>query len=175
RLLVAPDPADAPMGLRVETSLDGQTWARVIDSPSVMPGLHWWKGHPRVDESGRVQIRLPPRSVRYVRFTELGDGPRGSEWSIVELFAYEVADRPWAPPAEALEALAEARQDFAHYMDDPDGPSPRRAPVPVLHRRAQVDWARVFAASDRALAAAPEWEEAHHFYGLAVAVSGWSP
>jgi len=173
-LLVAPDPADAPVGLRVETSLDARTWTPVADLPIVMPGVHWWKGHPRVDESGRVLVRLTPRPTRYVRFTQRGSAPPGSEWSIGELFAYEAAEAPWAAPAAAVAALEEARQEFGHYMDDPGGPNPRRAPVTEAHRRGQVSWRRVFAAADRALALAPEWEEAHHLYGLALAVSGWT-
>jgi Dolichyl-phosphate-mannose-protein mannosyltransferase/F5/8 type C domain len=174
-LLAAPDPANTPVGLRVETSLDGRAWAPVVDLPIAVSGVHWWKGHPRVDESGRVQIRLQPRLVRYVRLTNVGDGPRGSEWSIGELFAYEAAGAPWIPPGAAVTALAEAQAELAHYMDDPGGPHPRRAPVTTLHRRAQVDWRRVFAAADRALAEAPEWEEAHHLYGLALALYGWLP
>src|SRR5207249_7488681 len=65
------------------------------------------------------------------------DGPWGAEWSIGELFVYEAADRPWAPPPAAVAVLAEARQELAHYMDDPGGPNPRRAPVTAAHRRGQ--------------------------------------
>src|SRR5207247_400902 len=77
-LLVAPDPADAPVGLRVETSLDGRAWTTAADLPIVMPGVHWWKGHPRVDESGRVLVRPPPRPTRDVRSTHRGDGGGGA-------------------------------------------------------------------------------------------------
>src|SRR5262249_55451976 len=53
-------------------------------------------------------------------------------------------------------------------------PHPHRAPVTFPHRRAQVSWRRVFSAADRALVQAPEWEEAHHVYGDALAQSGWA-
>jgi hypothetical protein len=59
-------------------------------------------------------------------------------------------------------------------MDDPTGPNPIRAPVTSEHRRAQVRWSAVFDAANRALALAPEWEDAHHLYGLSLARSGWS-
>ena len=52
-LVAAPWPSEAPEGLRVETSVDGSTWRTVASVREVLPGLHWWKGHPRVDDSGR--------------------------------------------------------------------------------------------------------------------------
>ena len=58
-------------------------------------------------------------------------------------------------------------------MDDPTGPHPLRAPVTAEHRHAQVPWGRAFASVNDALAAAPDWEEAHHLYGWALARAGW--
>ncbi len=173
-LATAPDTADAPVGLLVETSQDGHTWERAVRITDLMPGVHWWKGHPRVDESGQVLIRMAPRPARYVRLTHLGSGLPGSEWSIGELFVYETAAAPWTPPPAAQADVDEARRELAHFMDDPGGPNPRRAPVTYPHRRAQVAWSRVFAAADQALQTAPEWAEAHHLYGFALAVSGWT-
>jgi hypothetical protein len=46
--------------------------------------------------------------------------------------------------------------------------------VSVAHRRRQVPWAAVFAAIERASAAAPDWEEPHHLYAQALAWWGWS-
>jgi hypothetical protein len=59
-------------------------------------------------------------------------------------------------------------------MDDPGGPHPRRAPVTWWHRRQQVPWATVFGATERALESAPDWEEVHHLYGIALSLWGWS-
>jgi hypothetical protein len=67
-------------------------------------------------------------------------------------------------------ALAELRvrekaatRELDHWMDDPTGPNPRRAPSTYEHRRAQVRWRSAFAATNQALAAAPHGEgHAHH-------------
>ena len=173
-LAAAPWPSEAPVGLRVETSVDGSTWQTVASVREVLPGLHWWKGHPRVDDSGSVTLRMEPRPTRYVRLIETGKGEPGALWSIAELFVYEAAATPWGPPPEAAEAATAAERQLDHWMDDPEGPNPIRAPATYEHRRAQVPWSRVFAEANRALALAPEWQGAHHLYGLALARSGWS-
>jgi hypothetical protein len=71
-------------------------------------------------------------------------------------------------------ALETAVRQLSRWMDDPTGPHPRRAPVTAAHRRAQVQWSAVFGAANAALAAAPEWEDAHHLYGSALARAGWN-
>jgi hypothetical protein len=173
-LAAAPWPSEAPVGLRVETSVDGSTWRTVASLREVLPGLHWWKGHPRIDDSGRVIVRMEPRPTRYVRLTETGKGEPGALWSMAELFVYEAATTPWEPPSSAAEAAIAAERQLDHWMDDPEGPNPTRAPVTYEHRRAQVPWNAVFADANRALMLAPEWEGAHHLYGLALARAGWS-
>jgi hypothetical protein len=140
----------------------------------VISGLHWWKGHPRVDDSGRVVVRIPPEATRYVRLTETERGEPGELWGIAELFVYEGAATPWEPSPDAAAAVAAAERQLDHWMDDPAGPNPIRAPVTYEHRRRQVPWSAVFADADRALASAPAWEEAHHLYGRALAQAGWS-
>ena len=172
-LLSAPWTADAPPGLRVEISRDGQRWETVTKDRDVLPGVHWWKGHPRLDDSGRIIVRFAPRESRYVRLGNIGAPAPGAQWSLSELFVYEAAESPWAPPAAATAALAAATRGLDHWMDDPTGPHPVRAPVTYEHRRAQVPWHAVFAAANDALAAAPEWEEAHHTYAGALAWAGW--
>jgi hypothetical protein len=172
-LLAAPWPADAPTGLRVETSGDGRSWETVATSPDLHPGVHWWKGHPRVDDGGRVIVRFPPRESRYVRVTSLGAESPGAWWSVAEFFVYEAATTPWPAPPAATAALAAATGELDHWMDDPTGPHPLRTPVTGEHRRAQVPWGRAFAAANEALAAAPDWEEAHHLYGSTLARAGW--
>ena len=164
---------DAPAGLRVDTSLDGSRWDTAAVDPAVLPSVYWWKGHPRIDESGRVMVRFTPRESRYLRFTTIGSERPGGQWSIAELFAYETADSPWPPPPAARTALAAAAQELDHWMDEPTGPHPLRAPEAYELRRAQVRWGRVFAAANEALAAAPEWEDAHQFYAWALSRGGW--
>jgi hypothetical protein len=172
-LATGPWPSDAPIGLRVETSLDGRAWRTVASVKEVLPGLHWWKGHPRVDDSGRVIVRMAPQATRYVRLTETAKVERDGLWSLAELFVYEEAGTSWEPSPEAAAAAAAAERQLDHWMDDPDGPHPIRAPVTYEHRRAQVPWKAVFEESNRALALAPDWEGAHQLYGRALARAGW--
>jgi hypothetical protein len=173
-LVAAPWVADAPDGLRVETSADGSTWRRVASVDEVFPGIHWWKGHPRFDDTGQVTIRMDPEPARFVRLTQLAAGDAADLWSIAELFVYEATATPWAPPPAAVMAETVASRELDHWMDDPEGPNPIRAPVTYAHRRAQVPWATALAEAARALALAPEWEDAHNLYGQALARSGWS-
>jgi hypothetical protein len=172
-LLAAPWAADSPPGLRIETSEDGLGWTTVARDPDILPGAGWWKGHPRLDDSGRVIVRFAPRSARYVRLTDIGAPLEGGQWSISELFVYETAESPWAPPAPAVSALTAATGELDHWMDDPTGPNPLRAPYTAEHRRHQVRWDTVFAATNEALATAPDWEEAHHVYAEALGGAGW--
>jgi 4-amino-4-deoxy-L-arabinose transferase-like glycosyltransferase len=172
-LLTAPWTGDAPTGLQVDVSADGRHWVTVLADEALLPGLHWWKGHPRVDDSGRVLVRFPRRPSRYLRFTHIGAETEGGLWGIAELFVYEAGDAPWHPARPAVDALQAAGEALDHWMDDPGGPHPRRAPVTYEHRRAQVPWAAALGALNRALDAAPDWEEAHHLYGRALSLSGW--
>jgi hypothetical protein len=173
-LLAAPWTSDARDGLRVETSLDRSAWRQVASIDEVFAGLHWWRGHPRFDDAGRVLVRMDPRPTRYVRLTQIAAGAPETLWSIAELFVYEPAVTPWEPPPAAVVAEAAATRELDHWMDDPEGPNPIRAPVTYEHRRAQVPWARAFADATHALALAPEWADAHNLYGEALARSGWS-
>jgi hypothetical protein len=173
-LAAGPWPSDAPAGLRVETSLDGRMWKTVASAQEVLAGLHWWRGHPRLDDSGRVIVRMAPESARYLRLTETAKGVPGGLWGIAELFVYEAVTTPWEPPPDAAAAVAAGARHLDHWMDDPDGPSPARAPVTYAHRRGQVPWSAVFEEANRALSVAPDWEDAHHLYGSALARAGWS-
>jgi Dolichyl-phosphate-mannose-protein mannosyltransferase/F5/8 type C domain len=173
-LIAAPWYTDPPVGLRVQTSVDGSNWRTVGSTRELLAGVHWWKGHPRVDDTGRVIVRMDPQPARYVRFVETERGDPGTQWSITELFVYEDATAAWTPPADAVEAVSEAQRELDHWMDDPHGPHPQRSPVTYEHRRAQVLWRAVFSGANRALDLAPEWEDAHHLYSVALARAGWS-
>jgi F5/8 type C domain/Dolichyl-phosphate-mannose-protein mannosyltransferase len=173
-LLAAPWSADAPEGLRVETSLDGATWQPVGSADDLFTGMHWWKRHPRFDDTGRVTVRMGPQPTRYLRLTQTGTGDPDALWSIAEFFVYEAATTPWEPPPAAVQAETAAIRHLDHWMDDPVGPNPIRAPVTYWHRRAQVPWESAFADATRAVALAPQWEDAHNRYGQALARWGWS-
>ena len=54
-----------------------------------MAGVHWWKGHPRVDDGGRVVVRMDPQPTRYLRFVQIGQAEPGALWGIAELFVYQ--------------------------------------------------------------------------------------
>jgi hypothetical protein len=56
----------------------------------------------------------------------------------------------------------------------PEDRTPGARRFTYAHRRAQVAWAKVFAAAEQALDAAPEWEEAHHLFAGACELWGWS-
>ncbi len=171
-LETGPFSLDGPAALTVETSPDGRIWGTAARAAGLLSGVHWWKGHPRVDESGRVFVRFAPRPARYVRLVQTGRDR--FRWSIGEVFAYEVAAAPWEPPPSAQAALAAAAAEMARWMDDPSGPHPKRTPVSYPHRRAQVRWSALFDATTRAVEAAPEWEETHHLYARALALWPWS-
>jgi F5/8 type C domain len=90
---------EGPTGFRVEASLDGVRWRLAREaSPSYGP-LYWSGSHPigRV-RWGRVEVRFPARPARYLRITQLGENSR-LDWSIRELFVYEVTDGPATSPA----------------------------------------------------------------------------
>ena len=167
------EPSSTPglLALRVETSPDGRIWDTGLRARRLLTGGHWWKGHPRLDETGRVVVRMPPRPARHVRI--IATDPAGL--GINELFVAEVAEADWAPPAPARAALAEAAAGLDRWMDDPTGPHPHRAPVTLAHRQRQVPWATVFAGAERARELAPDWPEPHHLYARALALWGWSP
>jgi hypothetical protein len=173
-LVAAPWTADAPDGLRVETSADDLTWRPVASVDEVVAGIHWWKGHPRFDDAGSVVVRMAPQPTRYVRLTRIGSGDPAALWSIAELFVDQAATKPWEPPAAAVQAETAATRELDHWMDDPNGPNPLRAPVTYEHRRAQVPWAAAFKDATRAVALAPDWAAAHNLYGEALERSGWS-
>ena len=172
-LLTGPSTGDSPGGLRVDVSEDGRRWETAAVDDDVLAGLHWWKGHPRIDDSGRVIVRFSPRAGRYLRLTGIGAPIPDGWWNLSELFVYEVADSPARPTVAGSAALGDAMRTLDHWMDDPTGPHPLRAPTTIEHRRAQVPWGTAFAAVNAALTSDPEWEEAHNVYAWALAKSGW--
>ena len=129
------------------------------------PGSTGGRGTPGSTTAGGSSSGWRPQPTRYLRLVETETGEPGALWSIAELFVYEAAATPLEPSPAAAEAAAAAERHLSHWMDDPAGPNPLRAPVTYEHRRAQVPWSAVFAEANRALALAPEWEGAHHLYG----------
>src|SRR5262249_21756858 len=148
-------PADGPAGLRVETSPDGRVWDIAAQAAELLTGMHWWKGHPRVDDSGRVIVRMQPRPARFVRLIQTGSDHPGVLWSLAEIFAYEPAETAERPAPEAAAAYETAVRELAHWMDDPWGPHPKRTPASYERRKAQVPWAAVLEAVSQALGRAP--------------------
>ena len=129
-LLTGPSTTNSPGGLRVEVSEDGRRWEMAAVDDDVLAGLHWWKGHPRIDDSGRVIVRFSPRTGRYLRLTGIGAPIQDGWWNLSELFVYEVADSPARPTGAGSAALGDAMRTLDHWMDDPTGPHPLRAPPP---------------------------------------------
>ena len=115
---------EVPVGLRVETSVDDVHWTIAREVPQYYGPLYWAAGHPmgRV-RWGRVEVRFPPRSARYLRVTHLGRDDR-FPWTVRELFVYEPgeapADRPADPGAAAAALLAMgARRVYADHGEAP--------------------------------------------------------
>jgi hypothetical protein len=100
---------EAPSGLRLEASLDGVTWRRLVELEHYAGPAYWSAGRPmRRVRSGRVELRLAPTPARYLRIVQTGVESRW-QWSVQELFVY--AADPTAPPtpAEGVDAtLADA-------------------------------------------------------------------
>ncbi|HEV8310879.1 MAG TPA: discoidin domain-containing protein [Methylomirabilota bacterium] len=98
---------EVPTGLRLEASLDGRAWQRLLEVPRYFGPLYWSAGRPmgRV-RSGRVELRTPPTPARYLRITQTGRNPRWP-WTIRELFAYAAC--PVAPAARPVDDATLAR------------------------------------------------------------------
>jgi len=115
---------EVPLGFRLETSTDGAHWTVAREVPTYYGPLYWAAGHPmgRV-RWGRVEVRFPARSARYIRVTHLGRDER-FPWTVRELFVYEPGD----PTVESeVDTLAAARALLAAgarraYADHGEGP-----------------------------------------------------
>jgi hypothetical protein len=92
---------EVPRGLRLETSDDGIAWRTRVDLPEYLGPLYWSAGRPvaRV-RSGRVELRMPPTPVRYLRVTQTGRDALWA-WTIRELHVYAAAGEAPAPPVDA--------------------------------------------------------------------------
>ena len=100
---------EVPAGVTLEASLDAVTWQRLIVLPEYNGPLYWSAEHPvaRV-RSGRVELRVPPTSARYLRLTQTGRSAVWY-WTVRELFVYAAEpDAIPIPPAADPAALARA-------------------------------------------------------------------
>ena len=82
-------PADFPRGLRVLVSEDGVAFTELLDEPSWLGPVNWTtEGYPYFGPQQDVTIDFPEqRSVRAVRFVQIGEGDR-FDWSIEELLFF---------------------------------------------------------------------------------------
>lgn len=103
---------EVPAGFRLEASPDGRGWTTLREVAPYYGPLYWSGDHPmgRV-RWGRVELRFPAVSARYLRLSYLGESRR-FRWTIRELFAYEASGSrgpgPPPDPAAAAEALRQA-------------------------------------------------------------------
>jgi hypothetical protein len=99
---------ETPRGIRLEASLDGVAWQRLLDVPAYDGPLYWSAGRPmqRV-RGGRVELRVRPTAARHLRITQTGSDPRWP-WTIRELLVYGEAAAP-PPPDAALDGAKLAR------------------------------------------------------------------
>lgn len=138
---------DLPRGLVVEGSVDGRAWEELARADRHLGGLVWGEFHPVFDVTGRFELALPGRPVRFLRLVQTGRADP-FDWSIAELFIYgpeKAADGPGQELGnrlfrDALEASEEAKDDDA---------------LVSLYRAVRADpghasaWQRLANASDR--------------------------
>ena len=140
-LLSAPWTADAPPGSASRPPRTASAGRRWRTSSDLLAGLHWWKGHPRLDDSGRIVVRFAPRQSRYVRLTNIGAERPGGRWSLAEVFVYETAAVSLVTAAGGGGGAegGDRASSTTGWTTRPD--RIRCAPRPPReHRRAQVRW-----------------------------------
>ena len=160
-----------PSGFRLEISLDQKRWELLseVSANDMLPGLYWYQGHPRLDQTSRFQISFAPRLARFVRLTNLTTPEDRSEaWTIAELFIYEASDTPTRPSEKALEAYHQAQRALDHWMDDPTGPHHLFPGANLDTRRKQVNWQTAIHSLEQAILGAPDWEDPYQLFGEAV-------
>jgi hypothetical protein len=91
---------EVPRGLRLEASGDGDIWRTLVDLPQYVGPMYWSAGRPltRV-RSGRVELRVPPTTARYLRITQTGRQTIWA-WTVRELHVYVADAGAPAPPRE---------------------------------------------------------------------------
>ncbi len=90
---------EVPRGLRLESSVDGSAWRTLVDLPEYGGPLYWSAGRPLLRvRSGRVELRVAPAPVRYLRITQTGRGGVWA-WTIRELYVYAATGGAAAAPA----------------------------------------------------------------------------
>ena len=130
-----PSTTDSPGGLRVEVSEDGRRWETAAVDDDCWPASTGGKGHPRIDDSGRVIVRFAPRTGRYLRLTETGAPIQDGWWNLSELFVYEVADVPGEADrrrergARGRDAHPRSLDGRSHGAASPPRPHHHRAPA----------------------------------------------
>ncbi len=92
---------EVPRGVRLEASGDGVAWRTLVDLPKYLGPLYWSAGRPMARvRSGRVELRVPPVPIRYLRVTQTGRDAVWA-WTIRELHVYVAAGGAPVPPVEA--------------------------------------------------------------------------
>jgi hypothetical protein len=75
---------DQPRGLRVETSLDGENWHKVVEAKDYWRNCSWAENRPLPNLDGWVVARFEPIRCRWIRLTDVGER-RSYYWAIDEL------------------------------------------------------------------------------------------
>ncbi|MBI5522648.1 MAG: discoidin domain-containing protein [Desulfarculus sp.] len=100
---------DAPQGLQVLLSEDGQAWRQAVKAHhGTLYPLAWSLDRPLIlFQPARVRVSFPPQAARYIKLVQTGRA--GSWWwSLAEVFVYRQASEqaPAAPPTPAQLAAA---------------------------------------------------------------------
>jgi hypothetical protein len=87
--------------VRLEASGDGVAWRTLVELPEYLGPLYWSAGRPMARvRSGRVELRVPPVPIRYLRVTQTGRDALWA-WTIRELHVYGAGGGAPVPTVEA--------------------------------------------------------------------------
>lgn len=106
---------DQPLGLLLETSLDGENWSETVRMGDIHWPFYWDAGRPQTGpENPRLDLGFAPRPARYLRLSQTGTSPR-VYWSLQNLRVY-TADPAPARPFDPAAAVAAARALGARHL-----------------------------------------------------------
>ncbi len=86
---------EAPPGLRVEASADGENWTTIRESKDYWRYCSWIQNRPLPTTDGWIVVRFSPIRCRWIRLSDLAN--RSSYWTIDELKIRAPTARSWGP------------------------------------------------------------------------------
>ena len=88
-LLYTLQASDTPRGLRLEGSVDNNSWERIYEIPHYWGPFFWSGGRPfNLPDQGIVEMVFPPRPIRFLKITQTGNDER-FYWTLNGLAVYQ--------------------------------------------------------------------------------------